>query len=785
MMMPQELKMNKLSNFNMPGPSKDSTPDIILRRIHELYQKKNVKQAVKFTKLYTKKYSSNLPFMVAVAGLAVSYDEKDIAKKLLTKVLRKEPENVRGLYNKGLLYLKNGNLINAKKLFSHAVVIDPNYTSAVQNLVYILVGEKDANEISKWYKKISENGSLSEKNLSTFMKAFKSLSMNHNFVESAKLLIKLNPNSFESNFNFALAMHRAGESKVAKEYYNNALIIKPNDLDASNNLAKLFFDEGSVANAIKILDKTDLQTADKPSILLNMGVALYYVGEVERATKYLTRAVDLSPELGDPHYTLGLIAKDKNEYELAQSHFSNAINSCAIETSTYTDSIAQKWLLARYSLDWKISESEESKIQALGIDTAHIAPFSALPMEDNPHRQLLRAQNFTKESYPNWCQAKDFSHYRSAEIINIAYISADFHQFPGMTLMSGMFAEHDRSKFKVFALSYGPDRNDEMRQKVVRDVDKFIDVRDFTDDEIVSLCANLNIHIAIHRNGYTKSHRTGIFAKRAAPIQVNYLGYPSTMGADFMDYLVADKFTIPTEHRGAYSENIIYMPGCYQPNDSSRDWPTDSKSKADHGLDENNIILCCFNNSYKISAVEFELWCSVLNTYEQTQLWLLDPGAQGRENIGKLLDSKSICRNRVIFAPKVDHTSHMARHSHADIFVDTFNYNAHTTATDALGMGLPVVTMAGKQFSARVAGSILSAASMPDLVASNTDEYVGLICELIDNPKLLSQYKRRCLDLRNNSALFNTKLYVRNFEKSLTTAFQLFQSGEIPHDIEC
>jgi len=775
--------MNRASNIKKQRRNKNNSPSEVIAELQKLYSQGMSRQAVLLTKKHAKQFEKNPKVIVALAALCLSYDQKSYARRLLEQVLRSDPDNVRGLYNYGLLELKNGNLSVAKDFFSSALLIDPNYTSALQNLLYILVNAADVKGVRKWFKKLSELNTDSQENLLLFVKAFKSLNLDAEFSDAAVQLIKLNPYSFESNFNFALSMQRVGKLEVAKKYYKEALILQPKNLDACNNLAKIFFDEGDIQGAIKLLDKADLTKASKPTILYNMGVALYAVGEVERAEKYLRTAIKLDDTNGDPHYTLGLISKDKNAYDDAHFHFGKAIKHCDPNTSMHTDSVAQKWLLARYHLDWKISQAEEENIKNLGISTAHISPFTALPMEDNPRNQLLRAQKFSTETYPVTQIKKDFAHYRNANIINIAYISADFRQFPGMTLMSGMFAAHDREKFKIYALSYGPDSNDLMRQKIMRDVDKFIDVKEFTDDEIVALCSNLNIHVAIHRNGYTKLHRTGIFAKRAAPIQINYLGFPSTMGADFIDYMVADQNVIPADARENYSEKIIYMPNCYQPNDRNREIPSSSHDRLYHGLPKHSLVLCCFNNSYKISADEFSIWCDILRNYDDVVLWLLDPGERGRENLRKFAKSRGVAETKLIFAPKVNHTEHLARHVHADIFVDTFIINAHTTATDALLMGLPVVTMEGRQFSARVAGSVLRSAGLSELVATSREAYKNLICDLIDNQTRLDGLKSHCRSLKDHSGLFDTDQYTKNFEKGLISMFNLFKSGCSPRDV--
>jgi len=322
-----------------------------------------------------------------------------------------------------------------------------------------------------------------------------------------------------------------------------------------------------------------------------------------------------------------------------------------------------------------------------------------------------------------------------------------------------------------------------MRQNLINSVDVFDDVSQMSDRDIALLARQDEIDIAVDLKGYTHKSRTGIFAFRAAPIQINYLGYPGTMGANFIDYLVADSTIIPKEYRNYYSEKIIYMPHSYQPNDNNRLISKKEITKSDMGLPEDSFVFCCFNNSYKITSVEFDIWMNLLKKVEGSVLWLLKTNKWAQTNLRKEAEKRGVNQDRIIFAERLPQAEHLARQKLADLFIDTFNVNAHTTASDALWGGLPVVTKAGKGFAARVTASLLNAIELPELVTENEKAYEDLILELALNREKLSKIKGKLVMNRISKPLFDSEMYTKNLENGYQQVYQNFINGNKPKTI--
>jgi predicted O-linked N-acetylglucosamine transferase (SPINDLY family) len=347
-----------------------------------------------------------------------------------------------------------------------------------------------------------------------------------------------------------------------------------------------------------------------------------------------------------------------------------------------------------------------------------------------------------------------------------------------MYLMAQVFEEHENSRFQIFSYSYGPDKQDEMRDRLVKSVDVFHDVRTMTDLQIVKLAREERLDIAIDLKGFTKDTRLGLFAYGLAPIQISYLGYPGTTGAKFMDYIVADPIVIPDDKRLYYSEQIIYLPNTYQPTDRKRSISEKLMTRSDEGLPSDSFVFCCFNNNYKISAREFDIWMRLLAKAEGSVLWLLKSNGWSENHLKKEAEARGVNADRLIFADRLPQAEHIARHKLADLFLDTFNYNAHTTASDALWGGLPLVTKAGEGFAARVASSLLSAIGLPELITNSEKNYEALCLDLFESPKRLSEIKRKLMSNRLTHPLFDPQKYTRHLENGYELAYQRYLDGK-------
>jgi predicted O-linked N-acetylglucosamine transferase (SPINDLY family) len=346
--------------------------------------------------------------------------------------------------------------------------------------------------------------------------------------------------------------------------------------------------------------------------------------------------------------------------------------------------------------------------------------------------------------------------------------------------MAGLFEQHNKDKFELFAISFGPATKDEMQQRLALSFDQFVEVQNRTDKDIAALCRSLEIDIAIDLKGFTQDSRVGIFSHRAAPIQVNYLGYPGTMGTDYIDYLIADKVLIPEASAPYFTEKIVYLPNSYQVNDAKRRISDTVFIREELGLPASGFVFCCFNNNYKIMPDTFDSWMRILQRVDGSVLWLFEDNPTAALNLRKEADLRGVNPERLVFAPRLPLAEHLARHRAADLFIDTFPYNAHTTASDALWAGLPVLTRTGESFASRVAASLLIAIDLPELITSTQEEYDALAIALATHPERLLAVKQKLARNRLTTPLFDTGLFTQHIEDAYTQMYQRYHAGLEP-----
>jgi predicted O-linked N-acetylglucosamine transferase (SPINDLY family) len=347
-------------------------------------------------------------------------------------------------------------------------------------------------------------------------------------------------------------------------------------------------------------------------------------------------------------------------------------------------------------------------------------------------------------------------------------------------LMAALFEQHDRNRFETIAVSLGRDDHSAMRSRLRGAFEKFVDAERLSDRAVVTLMREMEVDIAVDRTGFTTGARPGIFAMRAAPIQVNYLAYPGTMGADFIDYLIADETIIPAEQQSSYAEKIVYLPDCYQVNDSGRRIAERCPTRSEVGLPDRGFVFCSFNNHYKITPQLFDIWMSLLRQVDKSVLWLLDSTTTMRRNLWREAAARGIDPQRLVFAPRIAIEDHLARHRLADLFLDSLPCNAHTTASDALWAGLPVLTCLGTTFAGRVAASLLRAIGLSELVTSSLDEYQALALRLAKEPGALAEIGQQLARNRAVAPLFDTDRFRRHIEAAYLDMWERNRRGESP-----
>lgn len=521
------------------------------------------------------------------------------------------------------------------------------------------------------------------------------------------------------------------------------------------------------------LEATRLDPAS-PEANSNAGSLLADLGRVNEALPYLQAAVRASPGLADAHFNLGLVYQRLKQHQQAADSLQLALD------------IAPRMPYALGHLVWNriaqclwegVAERIASLREQVRRDGVPAMPFEFVALCDDPAEQrrcaeLHVARSLGARPAPLW-RGERYRHDR----IRLAYLSADFCEHATAYLMAGLFERHDRSRFETVALSYGPDDGSPMRRRLARAFERFVDARTLSDAAAAHVLRDLEIDVAIDLKGHTTDARPGILAHRPAPVQVSYLGFPCTTGADFIDYVLADRHVLPESEQAAWSEKVVYLPECYQANDAGRAIADRTPSRAEAGLPSQGFVFCSFNNNYKITPQVFDAWMRLLRQVPASVLWVLEDNTGARGNLQREAEARGVGPERLVFAPRVPHAEHLARHRLADLFLDTLPCNAHTGASDALWAGLPLLTCTGNTFAGRVAGSLLHAVGLPELVTHSLAEYEALALQLAANPGRLSALRARLAANRTTASLFDTDRFRRHLEAAYLRMLDLRRGG--------
>ncbi|MDE2477059.1 MAG: tetratricopeptide repeat protein, partial [Alphaproteobacteria bacterium] len=510
---------------------------------------------------------------------------------------------------------------------------------------------------------------------------------------------------------------------------------------------------------------------------LGRGTALFRLGRFGEAEAAFDECLRLRPQDKNALY-------NRANARLALKHFDDAARDA--ETLLQLDpeyAYAPGLLLhARlYACDWRDYQRLcSSAADAVKDGRRAIHPFLNLAMSDVPALNLRAAEVFARDLYPppssSCWRGELYRHDR----IRVAYLSADFYDHATAFLMAGVFEQHDRRRFETISMSYGPDDRSRTRHRLQSAFDHFLDVRTLSDRTIAEELRAMEVDIAIDLKGYTGEARPGILAQRAAPIQVHYLGYPGSLGTSTIDYLIADKIVIPQHAMKHYAEQVVYLPGCYQCNDSKRPDFAVNPNRAELGLPENAFVFCCFNSSFKIGPDIFAVWMRLLREIPDSVLWLLKSSPGAAANLGREAVRHGIAAERLIFAELVPLQEHLARLRVADLALDTFPYGAHTTASDAVWAGVPLLTIAGASFASRVAASILTSAGLSGFVTASADEYLDRAISLARSRETPAAIRKDLRERRGAMSLFDTALFTRRLESAYTMMYERYQSGLPP-----
>jgi protein O-GlcNAc transferase len=614
-----------------------------------------------------------------------------------------------------------------------------------------------------------------------------------------------------SVFQSALSMHQDGQLGEAERLYREVLKLDADDFDAIHLLGVIFVQRGQFVEGERLITQALEIDPSEPSALNNRGIALAELKRFEDAIVSYDNAIAHRPDYAEAFGGRGNALKALKRYDQAIASYDKAISlkpdyaeafsnrgNALHELKRFDDALASydRALQIRpndgYALggaaDCALKICDWSQRVKLGDQIrTHVAegrsmvyPFVLLSCGGDAAQQLKCARRYIADQIPTAPQPLWAGRIWRNEKIKVAYLSADFCQHPIAYLTAGLFECHDRSQFAVLGISFGPDENSTIRSRLVSAFDQFHDVRFKTDRDVAKLVYELQVDIAIDLQGHTSKAREGILAFRPAPIQVNYLGYPGTMGADFIDYVIADKIVLPFDEQPYYTEKIVHLPECYQVNDSQRRIDGRTPSRQELGLPESGFVFCCFNNNYKITASFFDVWMRLLKAVDGSVLWLLRDNESAEKNLRREAAARSIDQGRLIFASRLPLERHLARHRAADLFLDTLPYGAHTTASDALWAGLPVLTCCGETFAGRVAASLLGAVGLTELVTHKLGDYEALALRLAQDSSLLAGLRTKLTRNRETRPLFDSKRFTRHLEAAYATMWTIWQRGEKP-----
>jgi protein O-GlcNAc transferase len=648
-------------------------------------------------------------------------------------------ENIQTVFGRALSAHQSGNLDIAERLYRDVLALDKRQAAPLQ-LLGVIHGQRGNTE---------EGIRCIEKSL------------------------KIDPQSPEAWLNLGRLQGESGDLASAEKSLRRSAEINPNNPLALSNLVIVLRRLGRHDDALACSDRSLALAPGNPMLQINRGNVLLDLGRFEDAANVYRVAAAHDASLADAWLGLGSAEAEAGRSEEAIVALERAL------TLDPTSAKAQAGIL-KVKLDacsWNGIGGYAARC-LVNIENSAVGSAAILALPTTPEQQYVWAKRNSTERFGHISATPVSAQTRPK--IRVGYFSADFRDHATSHLVVGTFEQHDRSRFEIIGVSHGLNDDSAIRDRVVTAFDNFADIHGMNTDDAICHIRSLELDIAVNLMGLTHQARNDLFAHRVAPVQVSYLGYPGTMGAPFMDYIVADNTVIPDVHEEFYAEKIARLPGSYQPNDNKRSIAEGTVKRADHGLPMEGFVFCCFNAPYKITPQIFDIWMRLLSSVDGSALWLFEKTSTVAANLRKEAEARGIAANRLVFAPRMPQAEHLARHGAADLFLDTIPCNAHTTASDALWAGLPVLTCEGHSFPGRVAASLLRAIEMPELITTSLEEYEALALKLARDPALLAATKDKLARNRLTTPLFDTVSYTRHLESTYKAMHERALRGKPP-----
>jgi len=718
--------------------------DALLQNAWRLHQAGKLPEAAR---LYAEILRENPRKFEALYQLAMIYlasRKFADAERLFATAVQINSQSPDLFYNRGCALQGLGRNTDALAAFAHALAMKPDFTEARNNRGVTLLALKRYREALICFDRVAaekpgiamvqNNRAMALLDLHEFDKS----------LAAAGLALEIDPDNAEALCHRGAALTALGRHRDALADFDKALSINPDHVQAHIHRGIVLAVLGRHQEAVASYGKALALHPGDVDILYNRGTSLWALRRFEETILDCEQVLK-----SDPHF------------KYARGNLLHSKLQCCDwrglkdEKAMIASGLKAGLRVLRPLQNVAISEAGDALLQSSRIWTAHECPPSEKPL---------------------W-RGERYDHDR----IRIAYVSADFRLHPVAVQCAGVFEHHDRSRFETIAISLGADDGLGMRQRMQKSFERFIDARNQSDEEIAKLLRDMEVDIAVDMMGFTENALTAIFARRPAGLQVNYLGYPGTMGAPYMDYILADRILIPPSQHAEYEEKIAYLPDTYMPSDGTRPIAERTPSRTEAGLPDSGFVFCTFNNLYKITPEMFALWMRLLVRIENSVLWLSQANPTAIRNLRREAEAQGVSGERILFAPFVRAPDeHLARLRLADLFLDTLPYNAHATTCDALWAGVPVVTLTGSSFAGRVGSSLLSAAGLPELIADTPAAYEAIALNLARDPRRLARIKKKLARNREAQPLFDTARYTRNLETAYFMMWRRHQNGDPP-----
>ena len=727
-------------------------------------------------------------------------------------------QNTAALFTQGLALHQQGRFAEAKAIYDQILALDPKHFDAMHlSGVIVMQGGDNQQAVALISKAIALNPAnpayapaYNNRGL-----AYRALARQEAAIDNFDRALELGgPAQPEVQFNRANALRALARYPAALAGYDRALALTPDHGEAHYERARVLKIMGRVDQALAAFRRAAQLKPDSFDIQNQLGVTLSEFNRADEAAASFRKALQIDPRSAPAHTNLGNALNILGKTDAALAAYDAALALRANYVDAYVNRAGTLIALGRYDsaisdleralefaphypflagilqhtrmlvCDWDKAEANIAALVA-GVEAGQsVTPsWPLLAMTDNLPIQRKAAEIWTRSRCPLDATLGPIPAWPKHERIRVGYYSADYYNHATAYVLTEFFELHDKSRFETYAFSYGPERDDDARRRMSKAFDHFIDARQSADRDVAAYSRQMEIDIAIDLKGFTTGSRPGIFACRAAPVQVNYMGYAGPMCADYLDYIIGDATVIPPAERQIYAEKVVTLPHSYYVNDSKRPLSATQFSRAGLGLPTAAFVFCCFNNNFKITPAVFASWMRILTRVPGSVLWLFEDNATAAANLRKEAERAGVDPARLVFAKRIPPGEHLARQRAADLLLDTLPYNAHTTGTDALFIGLPMITRPGNAFAARVAASLLRAAELPELIAASVQEYEDLAVALAQDPKRLTLLKQKLTRDPASLPLFDTALFTRSMEKAYGAMMERHWAGLPPDHI--